>query len=674
MATTTVTLTGDVADAIGIDFDARRTKVYVRYNTTTVVTDSGPIRLGGGNVTPESDGTFELPDVVASTSLVENLQATVVVDYPDRTSRGGRDTATFGPYDLTGLSGTVDIRTIEAVQHLDASRASELLAEMEAIRDETQAARDQAVDLSNIDTSAEAVAAGFQIPGSASGEYLSATIATQVPLTAFGTGDASDLLAAAAASGEMDFYLPPGNYTLDETWAPPAGSRWTLAKNARLLPAGNFDVLLAPAFGLVQGGQIDVSGLSSFTKAAVLYSGHYPGGAHHTVSGMRLHGKSINDAGSAAVRLVCPGGAGQYIDWVVGSNLYMANFEKLVHIDSTTPGAWINGNIFRDAILGACKDAFYVDGVGGLGADGNYFSFMGQANVGGVRTIYCSSDYNQFDGFVFDVATGGRTPLHAEFTPTSQRNNLIAPPSLARHVKDNGYDNSVAGRSFENHANVAFEPVAPFSRDPANVNTVGAKLVGDQDDFLAWSGRTGRHAVAQTQGNAVTVSLTYMFDLDRALASVWNTTPTDPDIVVELTLTETMNPPKLMGLVFEYGQRPQKIVAELINGATATTAFTTTTNDKDVVTFSTVGLVSTSTKLRITMGNPKNGANIRLNRWWAAAGDKPGKAWVSRHAPAITGAATLTAPVAGGAAALPATPAGYYTLNINGTNRQVPYY
>lgn len=41
----------------------------------------------------------------------------------------------------------------------------------------------------------------------------------------------------------------------------------------------------------------------------------------------------------------------------------------------------------------------------------------------------------------------------------------------------------------------------------------------------------------------------------------------------------------------------------------------------------------------------------------------------------LTGATTgTTAPAAGGAGALPATPLGYVTVSINGTNRQIPYY
>lgn len=41
----------------------------------------------------------------------------------------------------------------------------------------------------------------------------------------------------------------------------------------------------------------------------------------------------------------------------------------------------------------------------------------------------------------------------------------------------------------------------------------------------------------------------------------------------------------------------------------------------------------------------------------------------------LTGAVTgVSAPAAGGAGALPATPLGYVTVSINGTNRQIPYY
>lgn len=503
-----------------------------------------------------------------------------------------------------------------------------------------------------------------------------AQVGGPIPLTRFGTGDPSDLIAAAIASGENDFYIPAGDYVIDETWQPPSGTRWTLARDATIIPATDFDVLAMSAYAQVQGGKINASSLASFTSAALLFSGHFPGGHDHVVSHMSLIGNSMLDAGSAAIRFECPGGVGQYIDWVKIDDMYLDQFEKLVHMDATTPGTWINGNRLTRLILVSAIDQLYIDGVGSLGADGNYFSWEGQSTTGGSRTIYCSGDFNTFDGWSFDVGAVGRTPLHAELTSASQRNVLNAPPTMARYTLDNGFQNTKpGGRGLEAHQDIAFEPAAANTRDPANAQPVGAKMVGDQDDFLAWSGRTGRNTIAQTAGNATTSDLSYMFNLDRTLVTTWNTTPVAADIVLELTMIENLASPKLMGLIFEFGQRPLKILVELINGGTTATAYSTTTNDKDMVTFTTNGLTVTSaTMLRLTIGNPKNGTSIRLNRWWATAGDKPGRAWVSRNAPGITAAATTTAPAAGGAGALPATPAGYFTMSINGTDRKIPYY
>lgn len=175
MTTTLVTLTGDVTDAIGTDFDARRTKAYVRHNTAKIVTHGDePIHLGGGTVNVGSDGTFTLPNVVAATSLVENLQATVYIDYADPATRQ-RATATFGPYDLSAETGTVDIRDLEAVQALDPSFASDFMAQAQ----ELLAAQ---ITISGIDDTDAAVAALIEdaLIGPLTRAALSASIARGV--------------------------------------------------------------------------------------------------------------------------------------------------------------------------------------------------------------------------------------------------------------------------------------------------------------------------------------------------------------------------------------------------------------------------------------------------------------------------------------------------------------
>jgi hypothetical protein len=57
----------------------------------------------------------------------------------------------------------------------------------------------------------------------------------------------------------------------------------------------------------------------------------------------------------------------------------------------------------------------------------------------------------------------------------------------------------------------------------------------------------------------------------------------------------------------------------------------------------------------------------------AAGGDLAGT-FPNPTAIGMTGTATTTSPAAGGAGALPATPAGYVTQNVNGVSRKIPYY
>lgn len=191
MSTTLVTLEGDASDALGIDFKAAQTKVHVRYNTDIVGTDDG-YRLGSAKQSVNEDGTFVLENVVASTDAVANLLATVVVDYVDRVAQK-HTYATFGPYDLSGESGTVNLRDIDAVQYLDASRASVLMSEMEALRD-------QQVELSGIDDSDSAQAYNVKFGPlskvALEGERQGTTIPARVPIANAGNalahGDPTD--------------------------------------------------------------------------------------------------------------------------------------------------------------------------------------------------------------------------------------------------------------------------------------------------------------------------------------------------------------------------------------------------------------------------------------------------------------------------------------------------
>jgi hypothetical protein len=59
---------------------------------------------------------------------------------------------------------------------------------------------------------------------------------------------------------------------------------------------------------------------------------------------------------------------------------------------------------------------------------------------------------------------------------------------------------------------------------------------------------------------------------------------------------------------------------------------------------------------------------------FTAAGGDLGGTYPNPAVYGMTGAASTTSPAAGGAGALPATPAGYVTQNVNGVSRKIPYY
>lgn len=112
MALATGTLTFDLADLLGVDFDARRTKVTLTTNVendTLVDKAANKIRLGGGKVTLADDGTGSavvwLPGADGNPT---SWQTYVNVDYADTATRG-RQTRTFGPFTITATADLADL-------------------------------------------------------------------------------------------------------------------------------------------------------------------------------------------------------------------------------------------------------------------------------------------------------------------------------------------------------------------------------------------------------------------------------------------------------------------------------------------------------------------------------------------------------------------------------------
>lgn len=204
MALSTATITGDIADHIGNDFDIRRTKIWLTTNvpSQTIVDSAGDkIRLGSGNVTLASDGTFSATVwVPGAGSNPASWQTTVHIDYPDRNTTTGRAVKSFGPFTVTTSANLADLVAEMPVQ------PEYLATVLETVQDMIDAATgDQDVTLTKV----TAQAYGYTNHGDVSGAQtfngpnashrFSATGPTTITLAGYDEGMVATLICFAGA-------------------------------------------------------------------------------------------------------------------------------------------------------------------------------------------------------------------------------------------------------------------------------------------------------------------------------------------------------------------------------------------------------------------------------------------------------------------------------------------
>ena len=118
MALTEATVTFDLHQLLGDDFDTRRTRAYVKTNVesgTLMDTDTGETRLGDQRVTIASDGTGSFTTwAPGSAGNPTSWQTSLVVEYA-RLGRRDRAIRTFGPYTITTDADLTELEEEQAV-------------------------------------------------------------------------------------------------------------------------------------------------------------------------------------------------------------------------------------------------------------------------------------------------------------------------------------------------------------------------------------------------------------------------------------------------------------------------------------------------------------------------------------------------------------------------------
>lgn len=151
----------DISDKVGVDFDHRRTKVYVTTNVEVIHDETGhKTRVGSGRGTINADGTGSVTVwVPGAGSNPASWQTTIHVDYPDRDSKAGRKVLHFGPYTITGDTW---LDALEDEQDVPPTYLTTVTAQLDGYVDQAEVARDQAVSAAGtaaVDAAALAAAA-----------------------------------------------------------------------------------------------------------------------------------------------------------------------------------------------------------------------------------------------------------------------------------------------------------------------------------------------------------------------------------------------------------------------------------------------------------------------------------------------------------------------------------
>lgn len=168
MTLSTATITFDISDQVGDDFDPRRVKAWVTTNIendTVIDTDGQKIRLGSGRAQINEDGTGSVSTWVPGVDgNPASWQITIHVDYPDPREPKGRKVRSFGPYTI---SGDADVSELDEEQGIPAEYLTTVTTTLqgylddgedfrdqtETLRDETEALRDGIVgDLGTTDS------------------------------------------------------------------------------------------------------------------------------------------------------------------------------------------------------------------------------------------------------------------------------------------------------------------------------------------------------------------------------------------------------------------------------------------------------------------------------------------------------------------------------------------
>lgn len=347
---------------------------------------------------------------------------------------------------------------------------------------------------------------------------------------------------------------------------------------------------------------------------------------------------------------ICIKDTQNYVAFTVIENIYCDRLKTAVRFEMTPP-AYANGMIMNNIVIRSTKRGFYFD----KGSEANVVNNV-QWNSGtqSIEVIYAESNYNQWNGWYYDLGVNGYTSTLARFAGTGEGNIIRSAgvynpswtiadttPNKLNYLKADMavIQDQIMMSSYLPHA---FLTSADYKKWGYWYRF--KPYEGEQDNILAYADKLS--VVSNTGVQLGAGILGKAFDPFGYLSTdkpLWQPS-TGQYAVVEIEIREPDTTTKrldFMQVVFSPGAEAKYVKFEYYDPDTSTwkTAKEITNNDKRYAYWHMdVQGVARVTKLRYTMGNPAVPATgIKVERFVARMLCSTGLTFVPRGGGTIVG-------------------------------------
>lgn len=487
-------------------------------------------------------------------------------------------------------------------------------------------------------------------------------------------GTINPIIAQASSTGGT-VVLSEGSFNLASTITMAANVKLNLLRGASLLPQGDFNVVTMTPDASLEGGEINTSGVSGFSNAAIYFDGadKYGGAYNTSIKDIKLQGTEGEGIG---IHLYSNSGQTNNVSLVRFLDITINNFDIGLKLEAVLPSAgnaFVNGNHFIGIHIHHCTRQIEIT-AGGRASTyyvaGNIFVDVSTQVISTTDyAIYCDGgNSNNFINIApFDLANG--TQYEMVFFSNTTYGNWYFGRGSKRYLIDKGRSNHI--QSTEGFSNVIKTGIPPSG-------VYLPSFSGLADDHLVLANEI--HTVTSSGATPTAGSTDNLFTVGKNTTIAYNSDiDTDP-VIITITFAATVTL-FAAGIIFNFGRTAAAVKIEYYTGSDWVTIIDMTGNNNEMVVghaadTSATFYVKNADKIRYTIKTTVHADNtVKIERLFAFVTNKDSVTYLPGSGGQLWGVVDYKWTMANSSKD-PTTdaPADWVQIKIGGTTYYVPAY